>query len=148
MNLAEMRRDRSSEKLFTYGTERADRLVLRDQDALNAVLGEGRLALPPRWNCMNALFVLPQSADVFDADELREARRNPAIRHFEGPDDNKPWHYFGDAAAREAYDSHRRETPWPRYRRTGMTPVNIAASLSRRLGRKPRFTPAPLRAPR
>ena len=39
-------------------------LIFGDQDAMNAVLAGERLALHPRWNCMNQLR-LPWSVDVF-----------------------------------------------------------------------------------
>jgi lipopolysaccharide biosynthesis glycosyltransferase len=145
VNLERMRRDGCSEALRSYGAEHASSLVLRDQDALNAVLGGDRLALHPRWNCMNAHFVFPWSADVFGPERLAEAQADPAIRHFEGPGANKPWHLLGDRWCRRAYDAHRRRTPWPRYRPAGMTPRGLAGLLARSLGRDPGFVPAPLR---
>ena len=113
MNLAAMRRDGSTQALLTYARAHADELVWRDQDALNVVLGAGRISLPPRWNCMNAVVELPQSREVFTAAELEEARRRPAIRHFEGPSLNKPWHYLADRRMQRLYRHHRRATPWP-----------------------------------
>jgi lipopolysaccharide biosynthesis glycosyltransferase len=145
LNLDRMRRDACGEALRAYGVEHGSALVLRDQDALNAVLGSRRLALHPRWNCMNAHFVFPWSVDVFGAERLAEARADPAIRHFEGPGANKPWHYLGDRECRRAYDAHRRQTPWPRYRPAGLGPRNVARRLGRALGRGGDFVPAPLR---
>jgi lipopolysaccharide biosynthesis glycosyltransferase len=132
MNLAAMRRDRSSEALLDYGRREGRRLLWRDQDALNVVLGARRVELHPRWNCMNA-FWLPWAVDVFGAEALEEAKRNPAIRHFEGPEHNKPWHLLGDRELRRLYLHHRRRTPWPRVRTTGRTPANLASALARRL---------------
>lgn len=146
MNLELMRRDDCSRGLRAYGVEHAGALVLRDQDALNAVLGKRRLELHPRWNCMNAFFVFPWSVDAFGPERLAEARVEPMIRHFEGPDSNKPWHYLGDRQSGRAYESHRRQTPWPRYRREGVTPANLATRLLRAIGRGDGFTPAPLRS--
>jgi lipopolysaccharide biosynthesis glycosyltransferase len=133
MDLERMRRDRCAEAMVDYGVSNADRLVLRDQDALNAVLGRRRLALAPRWNCMNSFFVYPWSADVFDADALEAAKRNPAIRHFEGPGINKPWHYLCERDSRELYAMHRRQTPWPRFRPEGRTPRRVVKRLRRQL---------------
>jgi hypothetical protein len=78
---------------------------------------------------MNAFYVFDHAADAFDAGELAEARDNPAIRHFEGPSINKPWHYLCDRELRELYDQHRAQTPWPRVRREGRTPRNVARRL-------------------
>jgi lipopolysaccharide biosynthesis glycosyltransferase len=133
LNLAEMRRDGCSDALLRFGVENAERLGWRDQDALNVVLGPRRLALHPRWNCMNSVLLFPESVDVFGADAVREARENPAIRHFEGPSENKPWHLLCERDLRELYLDHRRQTPWPRVRREGVTPANVARRLRRRM---------------
>jgi lipopolysaccharide biosynthesis glycosyltransferase len=133
MDLERMRQDGCMEAMVDYGVLHADSLVLRDQDALNAVLGRRRLALPPRWNCMNSFFVYPWSADVFDPDELEAAKRSPAIRHFEGPGTNKPWHYLCEQDSRELYAQHRRQTPWPRFRPEGRTPKSVLVRLRRQL---------------
>ena len=133
MDLELMRHDRCTEAMVDYGVSNADDLVLRDQDALNAVLGRRRRALHPRWNCMNSFFVYPWSADVFDPIALEEAKRSPAIRHFEGPGVNKPWHYLCEQDSRELYAEHRRQTPWPRFRPEGRTPRRVVARLRRQL---------------
>lgn len=143
MDLAKMRREACTEAMVDYGVSNADRLVLRDQDALNAVLGDRRLALAPRWNCMNSFFVYPWSADIFDPAALEEAKRNPAIRHFEGPGVNKPWHYLCPHDSRELYALHRRQTPWPRFRPEGRGLRNVLARLARRLRERGRPSAPP-----
>jgi lipopolysaccharide biosynthesis glycosyltransferase len=117
MNLEEMRRGECTRALHEYASGHPE-LEWPDQDALNVVLGSRRLALHPRWNAMNSLR-FDCARDVFAPDELDEARRQPAIRHFEGPGDNKPWHRGCRRAERALYDRHRRETPWPRVVREG-----------------------------
>jgi lipopolysaccharide biosynthesis glycosyltransferase len=116
MNLAEMRRDERTRALLEFGRENAERLEWRDQDTLNVVLGPRRLALDPRWNCMNSMFAFGRSArrwSRYTRFELWRARRRAAIRHFEGPEANKPWHPGGDPELRALYLRHRRATPWP-----------------------------------
>jgi lipopolysaccharide biosynthesis glycosyltransferase len=113
LNLADMRDDGCTEALLTFAVEKAERLSWRDQDALNVVLGSRRLELHPRWNCMNSILLFPRAADVFGADAVAEARDDPAIRHFEGPGDNKPWHPDCERELRDLYFEHRRHTPWP-----------------------------------
>jgi lipopolysaccharide biosynthesis glycosyltransferase len=125
MNLEAMRADRSSRELIAYARANADLISFRDQDALNVVLGERRLDLHPRWNCMNSFYVFDYAADVFPEGQLEEAMANPAVRHFEGPAINKPWHYLCDRELRELYAEHRAHTPWPRVRREGRTPRNM-----------------------
>jgi lipopolysaccharide biosynthesis glycosyltransferase len=133
MNLDLMRRDDCTRKLIDYAQSHHELLAWPEQDALNVVLGQRRLALHPRWNAMNSVLTFPSSVDVFGADAVEEARRNPALRHFEGPFANKPWHYMCDDDMRDLYFEHRRQTPWPRVRVEGRTPANVARRGLRRL---------------
>lgn len=135
LNLAAMRRDGCSAALLDYGREH--RPMWRDQDTLNAVLGGRRVELHPRWNSMNIFRFRNWSDAVFGSEAVDEAIRNPGIRHFEGPDDNKPWHLMCDRQDRQLYFEHRRATPWPRVRREGVTARNVARKLRRRLRRSP-----------
>ena len=66
----------------------------------------------------------------FGAD-LEEARRRPGIRHFEGPGENKPWHYLCRHELRELYLEHRRATPWPEVTLEGATPGNRLRRVAR-----------------
>src|SRR4051794_14047507 len=84
-NLAEMRRAGRGEALRELVRARGDELLWPDQDVLNLVLGERRLSLHPRWNCMNGVLGFGAAVDVFGAAAVEQARRRPAIRHFEGP---------------------------------------------------------------
>ncbi len=131
MNLAAWRRDGCTNAIREYARSHADRLGWADQDAMNVLLGHRRVSLHPRWNCMNSVIEFPWAADVFGTRAVEEARRNPAIRHFEGPSINKPWHYLCDRSMRELYTEHRRQTPWPRFRPEGVTPGNVAKRLVR-----------------
>jgi lipopolysaccharide biosynthesis glycosyltransferase len=132
MNLGLMRERGSSAELYEYAREHAGQLLWRDQDALNAVLSPHRLSLHPRWNCMNSVMLFPWSNDVFGATAVAEARSHPAIRHFEGPSINKPWHYLSDPDQRKLYYRHRRQTPWPHVHVEGRTPRNVWRRVRRR----------------
>jgi lipopolysaccharide biosynthesis glycosyltransferase len=111
MNLDEMRDHGCTSALAEFAASRGPQLEWPDQDALNVVLGERRLPLHPRWNFMNSMR-FPWSAEVFSEGQLEEARRRPAIRHFEGPGDNKPWHLYCERKDRQLYRAHLRRTPW------------------------------------
>jgi lipopolysaccharide biosynthesis glycosyltransferase len=132
MNLAELRRGDCARRLQEWAREHSSELVWPDQDALNALLGTRRVALHPRWNCMNSILTFPQAVEVFGEEVVAEARRNPGIRHFEGPGPNKPWHVLSDPDTAEAYMRHRAHTPWPRVKRTGVTPANLLRRALRR----------------
>ena len=133
LDLEQMRRDGCTEAMRSYGVAHADTLVVREQDTLNAVLGERRLAIEPRWNCMNSFFVYPWADEHFAPEELAEAKSDPVIRHFEGPLWNKPWHYLCEWDSRHLYQEHRRQTPWPRFRPEGRTPKAVLTRLRRTL---------------
>jgi lipopolysaccharide biosynthesis glycosyltransferase len=122
MNLEAMRRDGCTEAMYEYGTRHASELVFRDQDVLNVILGKRRTALHPRWNVMNSVVGFPYSPYVLGVRAVDEARRDPAIRHFEGPGLNKPWHAACDFEGRELYAEHRRHTPWPDFELEGEPP--------------------------
>lgn len=113
LNLDAMRADDVSARIAAFGRERAALLKWPDQDALNAVLGHRRLRLHPRWNCQNRLFDPRDDGTVtFTADEARDATTNPAIVHFEGPGDNKPWHFLNTHPWGQAYREAMAATPW------------------------------------
>ena len=137
-NLAEMRRDGCTEALRERAMALSDPHGYPDQDALNLVLGGRRVALHPRWNCMNSVMEFPWSEEVFGEKAVAEARAEPGIRHFEGPGDNKPWHLLCDRPLREAYFEHRRATPWPRVRPAGVTPGNLLRRARRELAQAAR----------
>jgi|SRR5579884_517795 len=133
LDLAAFRREGIGQQLREFSVQNAARLRWRDQDALNEVLHARRLRLHPRWNCMNAVMNFGSAIEYFDAGELEEARGHPAVRHFEGPVYNKPWHLLCQERMSELYFEHRRQTPWPRVRRSGCTPANVLRYGKRRL---------------
>jgi lipopolysaccharide biosynthesis glycosyltransferase len=134
MNLEELRREGGTGAVVEWARANPEKIRWPPQDALNVALGGRRLRLHPRWNCMNSVVSFPWSADLFGPEAVEEARRRPAIRHFEGPGPNKPWHYLADREARELYKTHRRRTPWPKFTPDGRTPGNVWKRLRGRLG--------------
>ncbi|MEJ7784872.1 MAG: glycosyltransferase family 8 protein [Solirubrobacteraceae bacterium] len=112
LNLDEMRRSNTTEELRRVAADRSEQLLWPDQDALNLVLGRRRVTLHPRWNAMNSVMLFDYAAEVFGREAVEEARRHPAIRHFEGPGANKPWERGSTIPHREDYQSHRSATPW------------------------------------
>jgi lipopolysaccharide biosynthesis glycosyltransferase len=133
MNLELMRREGSSAALRECALTRREQLLWPDQDTLNLVLGDRRRELHPRWNLMNSIRSFPWSEELLGAEAVAEAVADPAIVHFEGPDLNKPWHLLCDHPLRERYAEHRGATPWPRWRRSGITPRNLGRYTVRRV---------------
>ncbi len=109
LDLDVLRRDDAVATVREVARSRAGLRGWPDQDALNVVLGARREPLHPRFNAMNALFELPGAAAVFGEEAVAEARRAPAIRHFEGPAANKPWARGSRAPHRDEWRALRRE---------------------------------------
>lgn len=136
LDLDRMRAEGLQEQIVATARANVDRLPWGDQDPLNLVLSGTRVELDPRWNVMNSFYVYADhAAELFGRERYEEALRRPAIRHFEGPEVNKPWHLLCDRPGAEEYFRHRRMTPWPRVRRDGVTPANLARLAKRRLVR-------------
>jgi UDP-glucose:(glucosyl)LPS alpha-1,3-glucosyltransferase/UDP-D-galactose:(glucosyl)LPS alpha-1,3-D-galactosyltransferase/UDP-glucose:(galactosyl)LPS alpha-1,2-glucosyltransferase len=106
MNLAEMRRDEKTEELLELVATRGAEFEWPDQDALNIALGQRRLGLHPRWNATNALRH-DWSKGTFPRMARWRALLRPCLRHFEGPDANKPWDPDCVENQREVYWQHR-----------------------------------------
>jgi lipopolysaccharide biosynthesis glycosyltransferase len=138
MNLSLMRRDRCSASVYEHVIKHRELMTWPDQDALNVILGSRCISLHPRWNVMNSILSFPQSVDVFGRTAVTDARRNPGIRHFEGPSINKPWHLLCEWEGREAFRAYRRRlpAPWRWQPPTGITPGNAGRWLIRRARRQ------------
>jgi lipopolysaccharide biosynthesis glycosyltransferase len=115
LNLAQLRADERVPALLACVHARAGELEWPDQDALTLVLSARRVRLHPRWNATNSLRMTRAAWRAVGPLATRSARRHPAIRHFEGPGPNKPWHAASDPASQALYARHRRATPWPEY---------------------------------
>jgi lipopolysaccharide biosynthesis glycosyltransferase len=113
MDLGELRIESAPFKLLELAAARSDDLSWADQDALN-ILFQGRWhALHPRWNAQNALWNAPDvAADALGAGPAEEARRSPAILHFEGPSLSKPWHALNTHPLRSRWWATFERTPW------------------------------------
>jgi lipopolysaccharide biosynthesis glycosyltransferase len=99
---------------LAYIAEHPGHLLFPDQDPMNAVLAHARSRLHPRWNCTNQVMHSPWSADVFGEEVRREAIEHPAIRHFDGGAQSRPWERDADETDAELYWRLRQRTPWAR----------------------------------
>lgn len=113
LDLAALRRIDARARVFEFAERNAELLLLPEQDAMNAVLADSRLELPPRWNAMLGVERLPHAEELFGIAAVRDALERPVIRHFEGSGANKPWHPDSPGESQELYASYRRLTPWP-----------------------------------
>ncbi len=110
INLDNWRKADISGRAHKFIQEYPDRLLLHDQDALNAVIcGEWR-PLHPRWNQQTKMFRTRYSDTSFSEDELAEALQFPAIIHF--TESSKPWHYLNEHPFRDEYYKFLQCTEW------------------------------------
>jgi lipopolysaccharide biosynthesis glycosyltransferase len=122
LDLDRMRSEGSADTLFQFAREHRESLRWQDQDALNAVFAGRWLPLHPRWNAQNSFWVWPDwSLEVFDAVTLAEAKAAPGVRHFEGPNAAKPWHYLSSTPGYHEYRAALAATPWAGTPPTGRT---------------------------
>ena len=112
LDLRAIRDGRWFERVLEFARANAPRLFWGDQDAMNAVLSGAYQPLHPRWNCMNSLFYFRYARDVHGDAAVEEALRRPAILHFEGPDDVKPWNARSRHPRRAEYLRHLRAAVW------------------------------------
>ena len=115
MDLDRIRADGRDTEMLELARSGDERITWLDQDVLNAVLGHRRLTLEPRFNAMNSLEFFAEEADaVYGPEAAGRARREPIVRHFEGPGANKPWHRRCPYPDRALYSEHRRASAFGR----------------------------------
>jgi lipopolysaccharide biosynthesis glycosyltransferase len=131
LDLERMRGEGSSDALFRFANDRGGKLRWPDQDTLNAVFARRWLPLHPRWNAQNSFWVWRDWAlEVFDPGTLAEATTDPGVRHFEGPNAAKPWHYLCSAPGHREFRAALAATPWAG---TPLTDRTMATRLIRTL---------------
>ena len=114
IDLAYWRKNKVDELAIAFIRNNPTKVQYWDQDALNAILAHRWIELPDRWN---------QQTDF----QARCRVCDPAIVHFCGGDEYRPWHWRCQHPLRHEYHQLRRKTPWRRYSLEG------GASLPRRL---------------
>ena len=111
MNLPRVRRHEQGFLEFLADPRCRALLAFADQDVLNAVVPRAeRLALHPRWNLQIPHLEMPLAWIPDDPADVRSARADPVIVHFNGR--IKPWHFRSRHPYRERFWHHLRQTPW------------------------------------
>lgn len=113
MNLEELRQRITPEEFLSISTERMWRWL--DQDVLNKVVNGHYVRIPMHWNYLMDWQHLRRTHIVSSAPadvraEYEEARKNPAIVHFAGPD-NRPWLY-PDADGADLFWDYAKRSPY------------------------------------
>jgi lipopolysaccharide biosynthesis glycosyltransferase len=137
LNCEEWRKNNITLKLKKFIVESGSMLNFHDQDALNKILNESSLILPPKWNQQSAIFEMPRPKliEVYGEKELDEAINNPCIIHYTGS--SKPWDYLNLHPYKAAYFNYLKKTVWKNYTFKNVTLIKrIQKLLMRILGVK------------
>lgn len=113
MNLAELRRTVTPEHFLEVSTQREWRWL--DQDVLNKVVNGEYVRIHMKWDYLMDWQHLRRTHIIANAPEdvraeYEEARRDPKIVHFAGPD-NRPWLY-PDADGADLFWTYAMKSPY------------------------------------
>ena len=136
LDLAQLRRTDATTALLDVAKQLRGRSMWADQDALNVVFDGRWHRLHPRWNAMNSFWTWPELAAEVHGGQLAEAKKKPAILHFEGPSVSKPWHFLSVHEWRDAYRDTLARTPW---HATPLEDRTISTAVISRLPQRYRF---------
>ena len=115
VDLNKWRETDAEQRLLAYCKESGS-LFANDQDALNVVLSDEILDLPPKYNLSNVFDYYPywylnlRSKSFATQLEYLDGKSNPCIVHFLGED--RPWREGCTHRFCSAYDHYLSLTPW------------------------------------
>jgi lipopolysaccharide biosynthesis glycosyltransferase len=155
MNLDLMRKDKIVPKFFEYLKNYADVIIANDQDLLNVTLWKKTKCFPPKYN-RNYLVEPDVALKTWGKEELREAKKHPAIIHYIGP--IKPWNYLSYHPKTKLWWKYLKMTPFKDFKPQNKSVKNffkkgylkivktidysLTVSFKRKIGR---LMPAPLK---
>jgi len=113
INLEKWRQYNISTQVIEFIKNNSEKIVLWDQDGLNAILYNKWKKLHPKWNQQTIMFELVASETNFREEEFNEAIKNPSIIHYSTS--SKPWHYMNEHPLKSEYYKYLRKTPWKKY---------------------------------
>jgi lipopolysaccharide biosynthesis glycosyltransferase len=123
INLPFWRQNNVAERAIAFIKNNPDKVTAWDQDALNAILVNQWVELPPHWNAQNEAHWRQES-------QSRVAAK-PAVVHF--ITDDKPWRWSNKHPFKREYHKYRLKTPWAKYRQEGQPRFRIVYSFARAL---------------
>lgn len=110
LNIKYLRDINFVDKALSYIRDYHQKIVLHDQDVLNALLHGHVLFVPIKWNMLDCFYKDPPFISNNYELELEESRKSPITIHFSGP--LKPWHQGCIHPLREEYFEYSRQIPW------------------------------------
>lgn len=119
INLTLWRRDNIHKRVIEFISSNSDKIILCDQDGLNAILFDKWLSLPLTWNQQPRVYTLIKT--VKDPG-YHEAINNPSIIHFCGS--SKPWQRLDAHPLKKEYYKYLALTEWKSCEVSVIIPAN------------------------
>ena len=111
-NLTYWRNNHVARSFIEYIKNHNNKIVLPDQDVLNAVLQDHKLFIPIKYNTQNEFYFKPRLMN-FDyslyKDEINEAVADPVVLHFSGV---RPWLKGASHPEINEFEKYKRQTVW------------------------------------
>jgi lipopolysaccharide biosynthesis glycosyltransferase len=115
INLEKWREENLTLKVLQYIKKFPEKIVLWDQDALNACLYNKWASISPEWNIQTNMYELDKPTLLKKYGQgILEAIDTPSIIHYTGS--SKPWNYMNIHPKRNAYFHYLRLSPWREYK--------------------------------
>jgi len=110
VNLDYWRENNIQNRLLEYVKNNPEKLVIIDQDMLNAVLHDQKTFIPLKWNVQDGFFRVHRYIRKEVWAELDQIIKDPAIVHYTGG--KKPWHYKSENLYKNEYYYYLDKTIW------------------------------------
>ena len=91
LNLDYLRLIDFTKKALDYIKFNSEKIVLHDQDVMNALLHQHVYFLPIKWNMLDCYYIKPYRISEKYMSNIKKSQNDAVIIHFSGP--IKPWHY-------------------------------------------------------
>lgn len=120
INLKAWRNKQVAEQCREYIMRQKGNPYMLSEGVINAVAGECRITLPPKYNLMSTflLWNAKQIKELFDVshfytqEQIEQARKNPVIIHYLNELYIRPWYRNSDHPYREEYMKLREKIGW------------------------------------
>ena len=113
MNLKYWRENNVVERCFNYIAENPKKVILHDQDTLNAVLNKEVLLLPVCFNLQTAMLYRRAILNAKTKNEVETAKFSPTIIHYTGV--GKPWYRDSQHPYTRRFLHYKKLSFWKEY---------------------------------
>ena len=109
LNLDYLRHIDFTKKALDYIKFNSEKIVLHDQDVMNALLHQHVYFLPIKWNMLDCYYIKPYRISEKYMSDIKNRQKDAVIIHFSGP--IKPWHYGCRHPLKKLYSKFAQQSP-------------------------------------